>query len=153
MLSQEYMRRLTRQLCQVFGFQVLKLFSMQLFLSHLDCQSLQSWGWGRISKENQRGIFLHLKTPHSTQGFELNFSEVGTLCEACEKAPAKKDDILCVDCSRAYGILLELLLEHPDIQWEDVARISEIYQWRTRKTEKTISRTEKSTTVSAETSQ
>ena len=56
-------------------------------------------------------------------------------CEACGKAPAKRDDILCLDCSRAYSILKELLGEYPDLAIEDLGRIKEIYEWYVKKTE------------------
>ena len=54
-------------------------------------------------------------------------------CEACSKAPAKLDDILCVDCSRAYGLLIELLDEVPNLEEDDLDRIKSIYEWRAKK--------------------
>lgn len=56
-------------------------------------------------------------------------------CEACRKAPAKRDDILCLDCTRAYSILMELLSENPDLASEDLSRIKEIYEWYVKRTE------------------
>ena len=56
-----------------------------------------------------------------------------TTCEVCGKAPAKRDDILCVDCSRAYRILLELLDEYPGLGADDLERVRDIFEWRLRK--------------------
>ncbi len=56
-----------------------------------------------------------------------------TTCEVCGKAPAKRDDILCVDCSRAYRILLELLDEYPGLGADDLARVRETFEWRMKK--------------------
>ncbi len=54
-------------------------------------------------------------------------------CEACGKGPAKLDDILCVDCSRAYGLLRDLLDEVPHLEMEDLDRIKDIFEWRMKK--------------------
>jgi len=54
-------------------------------------------------------------------------------CEACSKAPAKFDDILCIDCSRAYSLLHDLLDEDPRLAKEDLDRIREVYEWWSKK--------------------
>ena len=51
-------------------------------------------------------------------------------CEACGRAPAKKEDILCDDCDYHYTILLELAGEHPEL---GINRLKEIYEWRMKK--------------------
>jgi hypothetical protein len=55
------------------------------------------------------------------------------VCEACDKAPARKDDILCSDCAYYYGILRELLDEHPELAAESLDRLKEIFEWRMKK--------------------
>lgn len=55
------------------------------------------------------------------------------VCEVCAKAVARRDDLLCGDCSRAFTLMLELLHGHPDIDVADVDRIKEVYEWRMRK--------------------
>ena len=55
------------------------------------------------------------------------------LCEVCAKAVARRDDLLCGDCSRAFTLMLELLHGHPDIDVVDIDRIKEVYEWRMRK--------------------
>ena len=62
------------------------------------------------------------------------------VCEACGKASAKRDDILCLDCSRAYRILMDLFAEYPNLADADIGRIMKIYEWYSKKTEATISR-------------
>ena len=57
----------------------------------------------------------------------------GALCEVCAKATARKGDLLCGDCSRAFTLMLELLHGHPDVDVADVDRIKEVYEWRMRK--------------------
>lgn len=44
------------------------------------------------------------------------------------------DDILCLDCSLAYVILLKLLYEHPELAEDDVRRVAEVFEWRMKKT-------------------
>ena len=55
------------------------------------------------------------------------------VCEACAKAVARRDDLLCGDCSRAFTLMLELLHDHPDVDVVDIDRIKEVYEWRMRK--------------------
>jgi hypothetical protein len=55
------------------------------------------------------------------------------LCEVCGNAPARRDDLLCSDCSYAYKVLAELLERHPDLTKEAFDRLKEIYEWRTKK--------------------
>jgi len=55
------------------------------------------------------------------------------VCDVCAKAVAKRDDLLCGDCSRAFTLMLELLHGHPDVDVADVDRIKEVYEWRMRK--------------------
>jgi len=57
----------------------------------------------------------------------------GFVCEVCGKSVARRDDLLCDDCSRAFTLMLELLHGHPDIDVADVDRIKEVYEWRMRK--------------------
>lgn len=58
-----------------------------------------------------------------------------TLCEVCAKATARKGDLLCGDCSRAFTLTLDLLRRHPDIDATDLDRMREVFQWRVQKTE------------------
>jgi hypothetical protein len=55
------------------------------------------------------------------------------VCEACGKAQPRKDDILCSDCAYYYGILRDLLDQHPELGAESLDRIKEIFKWRTKK--------------------
>jgi hypothetical protein len=55
------------------------------------------------------------------------------ICEVCGKAPVKLDDILCLECSRAYSMLHELLDYFPNLEKEDLTRIKDIFEWRTKK--------------------
>jgi hypothetical protein len=55
------------------------------------------------------------------------------VCEVCAKSVARRDDLLCDDCSRAFTLMLELLHGHPDVDVADVDRIKEVYEWRMRK--------------------
>ena len=57
----------------------------------------------------------------------------GTVCEVCGKSVARRDDLLCGDCSHAFALMLELLHGHPDVDVADVDRIKEVYEWRMRK--------------------
>ena len=56
------------------------------------------------------------------------------LCEVCGKAMARKGDLLCDDCSRAFTLMLDLLHRHPGIDTNDLVRIKEVYEWRTKET-------------------
>jgi hypothetical protein len=55
------------------------------------------------------------------------------MCEVCATALARRDDILCPDCSRAFTLLLELLRGHPELAGEDLARIRQVFEWRMHK--------------------
>jgi hypothetical protein len=54
-------------------------------------------------------------------------------CEACGRAPAKLDDILCIDCSRAYSLLNDIMTEYPSLAKEDLDRVRTIFEWRMKK--------------------
>ena len=56
-----------------------------------------------------------------------------TLCEVCEKATAKKGDLLCGDCSRAFTLMLDLLRRHPEVDVPDLDRMREVLRWRIEK--------------------
>jgi hypothetical protein len=56
-----------------------------------------------------------------------------TLCEVCAKATARKDDLLCGDCSRAFTIMLDLLRRHPEVDVPDLDRMREVFRWRIEK--------------------
>jgi hypothetical protein len=60
-------------------------------------------------------------------------SKPNMTCEACGKSPARTDDILCPDCTYYYGILRDLLDEHPELAAESLDRLKEIFEWRTKK--------------------
>lgn len=51
-------------------------------------------------------------------------------CEACRRFPAKRDDILCPECSHYYTILLDLLGEDPA---PDFDRLKQVFEWRNSK--------------------
>ena len=51
------------------------------------------------------------------------------MCEACNRAPAKLEDILCEDCSHYYMIMLDLLAEDP----EALEKLKEVFDWRMKK--------------------
>jgi len=53
------------------------------------------------------------------------------MCEACNRAPAKLEDILCEDCSHYYMIMLDLLAEDP----EALEKLKEVFDWRMKKTQ------------------
>jgi hypothetical protein len=55
------------------------------------------------------------------------------VCEVCGKAVARRDDLLCGDCSRAFTLMLEVLHGHPEVDVEDVDRIKQVFEWRMRK--------------------
>jgi hypothetical protein len=58
---------------------------------------------------------------------------VHVICEACGKEQARKNDILCSDCSYYYGILRDLLDEHPELAANSLDRIKELFEWRMKK--------------------
>jgi hypothetical protein len=55
------------------------------------------------------------------------------MCEVCAAALARRDDILCMDCSRAFTLTLELLRAHPELAGEDLDRIKRVFEWRMQK--------------------
>ena len=57
-----------------------------------------------------------------------------TLCEVCAKATARKGDLLCGDCSRAFTLMLDLIRRHPEVDATDLNRMIEVFQWRVEKT-------------------
>ena len=57
-----------------------------------------------------------------------------TLCEVCAKATARKGDLLCGDCSRAFTLMLDLIRRHPEVDATDLDRMREVFQWRVEKT-------------------
>jgi hypothetical protein len=56
------------------------------------------------------------------------------ICEVCGNAMARKGDLLCGDCSRAFTLMLDLLHRHPDIDAADLRRVKEVFEWQTKKT-------------------
>jgi hypothetical protein len=56
-----------------------------------------------------------------------------TLCEVCAKATARKGDLLCGDCSRAFTLMLDLLRRHPEVDVPDLDRMREVFRWRIEK--------------------
>jgi len=65
-----------------------------------------------------------------------------SVCEVCAKAVARRGDLLCNDCSRAFTIMLELIHGHPEVHVEDLDRIKQVFEWRMRKKGLTRSRPE-----------
>lgn len=63
----------------------------------------------------------------------MNEAAAEAACEVCGKAPARRADLLCPDCSRAFTIMLELLANHPELAADDLERIKEVFQWRMEK--------------------
>jgi hypothetical protein len=57
-----------------------------------------------------------------------------TLCEVCAKATARKGDLLCGDCSRAFTLMLDLLRRHPEVDATDLDRMRQVFHWRSEKT-------------------
>jgi len=55
------------------------------------------------------------------------------VCEVCAKAVARRGDLLCNECSRAFTIMLELIHGHPEVDVEDLDRIKGVFEWRMRK--------------------
>jgi hypothetical protein len=51
-------------------------------------------------------------------------------CEVCAKATARKGDLLCGDCSRAFTLMLDLLRRHPEVDAPDLDRMREVLRWR-----------------------
>lgn len=58
----------------------------------------------------------------------------GALCEVCDKATARKGDLLCGDCSRAFTLMLDLIRRHPEVDATDLSRMRDVFQWRVEKT-------------------
>jgi uncharacterized protein YbaR (Trm112 family) len=56
-----------------------------------------------------------------------------TLCEVCAKPTARRGDLLCGDCSRAFTIMLDLLRRHPEVDVQDLDRMREVFRWRIEK--------------------
>ena len=54
----------------------------------------------------------------------------GAICEVCAAATAKKDDLLCPECSYAFTLMLELLHGHPDVDIKDLELIRRVFEWR-----------------------
>jgi hypothetical protein len=57
----------------------------------------------------------------------------GAICEVCAAATARRDDLLCPECSYAFTLMLELLHGHPDVDVKDLERIRRVFEWRIRK--------------------
>jgi hypothetical protein len=55
------------------------------------------------------------------------------LCEVCAKATARKGDLLCGDCSRAFTLMLDLLRRHPEVDVTDLDRMRQVFHWRIEK--------------------
>ena len=70
--------------------------------------------------ENRRGWY-------SLTGVE------GAICEVCAAATARRDDLLCPECSYAFTLMLELLHGHPDVDVKDLELIKRVFEWRMRK--------------------
>ena len=60
-------------------------------------------------------------------------ADEGAPCEVCRVAPARKKDLLCPACSRAFILMLELLHNHPELAAEDLQRIKDVFEWRMSK--------------------
>jgi hypothetical protein len=56
------------------------------------------------------------------------------LCDVCGKVTARKGDLLCGECSRAFTLMLDLLRRHPEVDATDLDRMREVFQWRIEKT-------------------
>jgi hypothetical protein len=57
----------------------------------------------------------------------------GVVCEVCAAAAARRDELLCAECSYAFTLMLELLHGHPDVDIKDLERIRRVFEWRMRK--------------------
>lgn len=57
----------------------------------------------------------------------------GAICEVCAAGTARRDDLLCPECSYAFTLMLELLHGHPDVDMKDLERIRRVFEWRMRK--------------------
>jgi len=57
----------------------------------------------------------------------------GAICEVCAAATARRDDLLCPECSYAFTLMLEVLHGHPDVDIKDLERIRRVFEWRMRK--------------------
>ena len=55
------------------------------------------------------------------------------MCEVCAKTTARKGDILCGECSRAFTLMLDLLRRHPEVDVPDLDRMREVFRWRIEK--------------------
>ncbi len=67
----------------------------------------------------------------SKSGLSSAFALVELLCEVCRRSPAKRDDILCAECSHYYTLLIELLDKDPH---PDFGRLAQMFEWRKAKT-------------------
>lgn len=54
------------------------------------------------------------------------------MCDICGKAPAKRDDVMCLDCARAYRVLFDLMQDYPELKKEDLDRLKAVFEWRMR---------------------
>ena len=57
----------------------------------------------------------------------------GAICEVCAASTAKRDDLLCPECSYAFTLMLELLHGHPDVDVKDLELIKRVFEWRMKK--------------------
>jgi hypothetical protein len=56
-----------------------------------------------------------------------------TTCAVCANALERNEDLLCGDCSRAFTLMLELMRGHPEVNAEDLARMKDVFEWRTNR--------------------
>lgn len=56
-----------------------------------------------------------------------------TACAVCANALERNEDLLCGDCSRAFTLMLELMRGHPEVDAEDLARMKDVFEWRTNR--------------------
>jgi len=54
------------------------------------------------------------------------------LCDICGKAPSIRDDVMCLDCARAYRVLFDLMQDYPELKGEDFDRLKAVFEWRMR---------------------
>lgn len=54
------------------------------------------------------------------------------ICDICGKAPSIRDDVMCLECARAYRVLFDLLQDYPELRGEDFDRLKTVFEWRMR---------------------
>jgi len=83
---------------------------------------------------NPQPIILRMNAGGWGRPVMVQAASAETLCEVCAKSTARKGDLLCGECSRAFTLMLDLLSRHAEVDATDLDRMREVFQWRIEKT-------------------